>query len=56
MKGFSAKAAIDFPILRPTVKQTIKPGPAVAATPSILSIVNLLSINALLIIKSIFST
>ena len=30
------KAAIDFPIFKPTDRQTIKPGPAVAATPSIL--------------------
>ena len=32
---FFEKASFDFPILRPFVKQTIKPGPAVAATLSI---------------------
>ena len=36
IKGFFEKVAIDFPILRPIVKHTIKPGPAVAAIPSIL--------------------
>ena len=35
MNGLLENAAIDFPILRPTVKHTIKPGPAVAAIPSI---------------------
>ena len=34
-KGFSENAAIDLPMFRPIVKQTVKPGPAVAATPSI---------------------
>ena len=35
IKGLSAKPAIILPIFKPTVKQTINPGPAVAATPSI---------------------
>ena len=48
-------ADIDFPILRPTVKQTINPGPAVAATPSISFSESLLSFRALSIINSIFS-
>ena len=35
-KRFSTNIpAIVFPILKPTPKQTISPGPAVAATPSI---------------------
>ena len=53
--GLFEKAAIDFPIFKPTVKQTIKPGPAVAATPSISSIEILLSFKALSIMYSIFS-
>ena len=50
-----AKAAIDFPIFKPTVRHTINPGPAVAATPSICWIETLLSDNAESIINSIFS-
>ena len=34
--GLFENAAIDLPMLSPTVKHTIKPGPAVAAIPSIL--------------------
>ena len=43
MKGLFENAAIDFPIFRPTAKQTTKPGPAVAATPSVSLIEILLS-------------
>ena len=35
MKGIFRDDAIAFPKFKPTVKQTIKPGPAVAATASI---------------------
>ena len=55
-KGFFNDPAIAFPAFKPTVKQTIKPGPAVAAIPFILLKFNLLSLIAFLIIKSIFST
>ena len=48
-------AAIDFPILSPTVRQTINPGPAVAAIPSISFKEILLSFKALSIMNSIFS-
>ena len=34
-KGLLEKAAIAFPMFKPTVRQTINPGPAVAAIPSI---------------------
>ena len=54
-EGLFPKAAIDFPTLRPTVRQTIKPGPAVAAIPSSSLISDLLSVKAFLIIKSMFS-
>ena len=47
--------AIVFPKLRPTVKQTIRPGPAVAATALISVSFILLSAIALFAIKSIFS-
>ena len=55
MNGLFEKVAIDLPMLSPTVKQTIKPGPAVAAIPSILLKEILLSSNAVLIMNSIFS-
>ena len=37
INGLLENAAIDFPMLSPTVRQTINPGPAVAATPSVAS-------------------
>ena len=46
---------VDFPMFKPIVKQTIKPGPAVAATPSNSSIEILLSFKAVSIMYSIFS-
>ena len=46
--------AIDFPILRPIVKHTTKPGPAVAAIPSI-SFIETSLLIAELIMNSIFS-
>ena len=52
MNGLFEKVAIDLPMLSPTVKQTIKPGPAVAAIPSILLKEILLSSNAVLIMNS----
>ena len=55
IKGLFENAAIDFPTFKPTVKQTTKPGPAVAATPSISLIENLLSLRAVFIMYSIFS-
>ena len=55
-KGLFKDPAIAFPAFNPTVKHTIKPGPAVAATPSISLTFNLLSLIAFLIINSIFST
>ena len=53
-KGFFKDPAIALPAFNPTVKQTISPGPAVAATPSILFMLKLLSLIAFLIINSIF--
>ena len=55
MKGLLSEEAIAFPKLKPTDKQTIRPGPAVAATASISSIVYPLSSIAFFVIKSIFS-
>ena len=49
------KAAILFPMLKPTCKHTTKPGPAVAAIPSKSLIFFLLFWRAFSIIKSIFS-
>ena len=54
-KGLFKEHAMVFPKFRPTDKQTIRPGPAVAATASISSILILLSVIAFLAIKSIFS-
>ena len=56
MNGLFKDAANVFPKFKPTVKQTIKPGPAVAATASISSSLTLLSKIAFSDIKSIFST
>ena len=54
----SKDPAIAFPIFNPTVKQTIKPGPAVAAMPSKSLILNpaYYSLIAFLTMNSIFST
>ena len=46
MNGLFENAAIDLPMLSPTVKHTIKPGPAVAAIPSISFRETLLSFRA----------
>ena len=46
MNGLFENAAIDLPMFNPTVKHTIKPGPAVAAIPSILLKETLLSFKA----------
>ena len=56
IKGFFKDPAIAFPTFKPTVKQTIRPGPAVADIPFILLKFKLLSSMALLIMYSIFST
>ena len=37
-KRLIEKPAMDFPIFKPIDRQTTNPGPAVAATPSIISI------------------
>ena len=54
MKGLFENVAIDLPIFRPIVRHTIKPGPAVAAIPSISLIETLLLCIAELIMNSIF--
>ena len=51
--GLLENVAIDLPMFSPTVKHTIKPGPAVAAIPSISFKETLLSSKAALIIYSI---
>ena len=55
MNGLLREAAKVFPKFNPTVKQTISPGPAVAATASTSSRLILLSDIAFSAIKSIFS-
>ena len=55
MKGLLIEEAKAFPKLKPTDKQTIKPGPAVEATASISSIFFPLLSSAYCTIKSIFS-
>ena len=55
MKGLLREEAIAFPKLNPTDKQTIRPGPAVAATASISSSFIPLSSIAFFVIRSIFS-
>ena len=54
-KGLFSEEAIAFPKLKPTDRQTIRPGPAVAAIASSSSIFTPLSSNAFFVIKSIFS-
>ena len=55
MKGLFIAEANAFPKLKPTDKQTIKPGPAVEATASISSIFYPLSAIAVSTIQSILS-
>ena len=55
MKGLSLEAAKAFPKLKPTDRQTIKPGPAVEATASISSIFFPLSSIAFWTTQSILS-
>ena len=55
-KGFFKDPASAFPIFKPTVKQTINPGPAVAAMPSKFSKFKPLSSIAFWTMNSIFST
>ena len=55
MKGLFNDKAKALPKLKPTDKQTIKPGPAVAAKASISSILHPLSSIAFWTIQSIFS-
>ena len=55
MNGLFRDKAIAFPKLRPTDKQTIRPGPAVAAIASMFSSLTPLFIIAFFVIKSIFS-
>ena len=55
MKGLLREEAIAFPKLKPTDKQTTRPGPAVDAIASISSIFIPLSSIAFFVTVSIFS-
>ena len=55
MNGLFKEKASVFPKLKPTDKQTIRPGPAVVATASISWIFIPLSLITFFVIKSIFS-
>ena len=56
MNGLFKEEATAFPKLRPTERQTIRPGPAVAATASRSSSFIPPSSMAIFVIRSIFST